>query len=247
MRFGLPTPRRTRMISPTLSSSFRERLTVISHRDSAAASWVTGKCTNRIPFSSSSPAVSMASSIRQYITFAVLLTESPASAFRNGIQVGKGVAAIINSYSTCLVLLPYLVNYSGAVSSIKARKILPFHAAFQPPGNADKGKVALACIYVLSVISVQFCRFSLMLFLPLNLTAAFRPLWYAPCGLFFPATVHGVTSSGEHILSVRSSDWIDPSMNCTYHRTFLLPPPYFHKAGMKPHKEKNPRLWNSMV
>lgn len=176
MRFVFPTPRRTRIISPAFSSSFRERLTVISHRESVAASRVTGKCTNRIPFSSSSPAVSMASSIRQYITFAVLLTESPASAFGNGIQGGSGVSAVINSYSTCSVSPSiFLVNYSGGVSSRNAREILPFHAAFQPQAIQTRVKYDPACIYVLSVISVQFCRFPLMLFLPLDLTAAFRP------------------------------------------------------------------------
>ena len=43
------------MISPAVSSSFRERLTVIELRDKTAAMAVTGKQTNRIPFSSSCP------------------------------------------------------------------------------------------------------------------------------------------------------------------------------------------------
>ena len=42
----------TRIISPAFSSSFRKRLTVISHRESSAASCLTGKYTNRILFSS---------------------------------------------------------------------------------------------------------------------------------------------------------------------------------------------------
>ena len=103
MRFGSANPRcLTRIISPAFSNSFRERLIVISHRESSEASCLIGKYTNRIPFSSSNFFVSMASSILQYITFAVLLIESPASAFGNGIQDGSGVSAVINSYSICL-------------------------------------------------------------------------------------------------------------------------------------------------
>ena len=103
MRFCSANPRcLTRIISPAFSSSFRERLTVISHRESAAASCLIGKYTNRIPFSSSNFFVSIASSILQYITFAVLLIGSPVSAFGNGIQ-GGGVSAVIKLYSICLV------------------------------------------------------------------------------------------------------------------------------------------------
>ena len=64
MRFSSANPLcLTLIISPAFSSSFRERLTVISHRKSSAANCLTGKYTNRIPFSSSSFFVSMASSI----------------------------------------------------------------------------------------------------------------------------------------------------------------------------------------
>lgn len=52
------------------------------------------------------------------------------------------------------------------------------------PRQYRQVKYALVYIYVLSVISVQFCRFPLMLFLPLDLTAAFRLLWCAHCGQF---------------------------------------------------------------
>ena len=53
---------------------------------------VTGKQTNRIPFSSSCPLDSIASSIRQYMTFAVLLTGNPVNALGNGIHGGSGVS-----------------------------------------------------------------------------------------------------------------------------------------------------------
>ena len=46
---------------------------------------VTGKQTNRIPFSSSCPLDSIASNIRQYMTFAVLLTGNPVNALGKGI------------------------------------------------------------------------------------------------------------------------------------------------------------------
>ena len=78
------------MISPAVSSSFKERLTVIELRDRTAAMSVTGKQTNRIPFSSSCPLESIASNIRQYMTFAVLLTGNPVNALGNGIQGGSG-------------------------------------------------------------------------------------------------------------------------------------------------------------
>ena len=58
---------------------------------------VTGKQTNRIPFSSSCPLDSIASSIRQYMTFAVLLTGNPVNAMGNGIHGGNGVSIVINS------------------------------------------------------------------------------------------------------------------------------------------------------
>ena len=77
------------MISPAVSSSFKERLTVMGLRDRTVAMAVTGKQTNRIPFSSSCPLDSIASSIRQYMTFAVLLTGNPVNALGKGIQGGK--------------------------------------------------------------------------------------------------------------------------------------------------------------
>ena len=54
MRFSSANPRRlTRIISPVFSSSFKERLTVISDRESSAASCLTGKYTNKLSLSSS--------------------------------------------------------------------------------------------------------------------------------------------------------------------------------------------------
>ena len=56
---------------------------------------VTGKQTNRIPFSSACPLDSVASNIRQYMTFALLLTRKPSNALGKGIQGGSGVSIVI--------------------------------------------------------------------------------------------------------------------------------------------------------
>ena len=56
---------------------------------------VTGKQTNRIPFSSSCPLESIASNIRQYMTFAVLLTGNPVNALGKGIQGGNTLSLIL--------------------------------------------------------------------------------------------------------------------------------------------------------
>ena len=99
MRFGSPTPRRTRRISPASSNSFKERLTVTELRDKAAASSTMGKRTNNIPLVSSAPPARVASSRRAYMTFAVLLTGSRSMAVGSGIQGGRTVSAVINSNS----------------------------------------------------------------------------------------------------------------------------------------------------
>ena len=72
-------------------------------RDRTAAMAVTGKQINRIPFSSSCPLDSIASNIRQYMTFAVLLTGNPVNALGKGIQGGNGVPIVINSKFIFLV------------------------------------------------------------------------------------------------------------------------------------------------
>ena len=84
-----------------------------------------GKQTNRIPFSSSCPLESIASNIRQYMTFAVLLTGNPVNALGNGIQGGSGVSIVINSkFIRCVPPFSLLVwiNNGGSQS--------------QPPGSS---------------------------------------------------------------------------------------------------------------
>ena len=102
-----------------------QRLTVMGLRDRTAAMAVMGKQTNRIPFSSSFPLDSIASSIRQYMTFAVLLTGNPVNALGKGIQGGNGVSIVINSkFIRCVPPFSLLVwiNNGGSQS--------------QPPGSS---------------------------------------------------------------------------------------------------------------
>ena len=196
MRFSSANPLcLTRIISPAFSSSFRERLTVISHRESSAASCLTGKYTNRIPFSSSSFFVSMASSILQYITFAVLLIGSPASAFGNGIQGGSGVAAVINSYSIFLFLPSFCVLFWGCFGQKHSGQNPFFHAALSPC-QCRQGRVMPLPAYCVIHILVQSSRFFLMPFLPPVSPAAFCSLWCARCGRDF----HSFHSSWHHFV-----------------------------------------------
>ena len=120
------------MISPAVSSSFRERLTVMGLRDKTAAMAVTGKQTNRIPFSSSCPLDSIASNIRQYMTFAVLLTGKPVNALGKGIQGGKGVSIVINSkFIRCVPPFSLLVWINnGAVNHNRPEALLAPMLAF---------------------------------------------------------------------------------------------------------------------
>ena len=70
---------------------------------------------------------------------------------------------------------------------------------------------------------------------PLNLTAAYRSLWYARFG-------QGSSTSLPKVMALHrrgsishtgwSFDWNNPSMNYLYHRTFLCPVPYVHKVGI---------------
>lgn len=56
------------------------------------------------------PFDSIASSIRQYMTFAVLLTGNPVNALGNGIQGGNGVSIVINSkFIRCVP--PFLCSF----------------------------------------------------------------------------------------------------------------------------------------
>ncbi|EEU97554.1 hypothetical protein FAEPRAA2165_00849 [Faecalibacterium duncaniae] len=82
---------------------------------------------------------------------------------------------------------------------------------------------------------------------PLNLTAAYRSLWYARFG-------QGSSTSLPKVMALHrrgsishtgwSFDWNNPSMNYLYHRTFLCLVRYVHKVGIKGKNQKFPRLRN---
>ena len=73
-------------------------MTVMELRDRTAAMAVTGKQTKRIPFSSSCPLESIASSIRQYMTFAVLLTGNPVGEDqRQHVELCRDIGARFNN------------------------------------------------------------------------------------------------------------------------------------------------------
>ena len=80
---------------------------------------------------------------------------------------------------------------------------------------------------------------------PLNLTAAYRSLWYARFGQVSSISLPKVMAlhrRGSISHTGWSFDWNNPSMNYLYHRTFLYPVPYVHKVGIKGKNQKFPRL-----
>ena len=80
----------------------------------------------------------------------------------------------------------------------------------------------------------SFCRFSLMSFLPLALSAAFRSRWYARCGQgssISSPQVAALHRRGAYPIQAGHSIGFDPSMNYPYHRPFLSPRPYVRKVG----------------
>ena len=82
---------------------------------------------------------------------------------------------------------------------------------------------------------------------PLNLTAAYRSLWYARFGQGSSISLTKVMAlhrRGSISHTGWSFDWNNPSMNYLYHRTFLCPVPYVHKVGIRGKNQKFPRLRN---
>ena len=82
---------------------------------------------------------------------------------------------------------------------------------------------------------------------PLNLTAAYRSLWYARFGKGSSISLPKVMAlhrRGSISHTGWSFDWNNPSMNYLYHRTFLCLVRYVHKVGIKGKNQKFPRLRN---
>ena len=82
---------------------------------------------------------------------------------------------------------------------------------------------------------------------PLNLTAAYRSLWYARFGQGSSISLPNVMAlhrRGSISHTGWSFDWNNPSMNYLYHRTFLCLVRYVHKVGIRGKNQKFPRLRN---
>ena len=76
---------------------------------------------------------------------------------------------------------------------------------------------------------------------PLNLTAAYRSLWYARFGQGSSISLPKVMAlhrRGSISHTGWSFDWNNPSMNYLYHRTFSRPVPYIRNIGKKLKSEK---------
>ena len=151
------------MISPAVSSSFRERLTVMGLRDRTAAMAVTG---------------------------------NPV----NALEISRSIS-----------------------------------------DRVDYPSIRLSCFGIISVSVLPG------VVPPLNLTAAYRSLWYAHFGQGSSISLPKVMAlhrRGSISHTGWSFDWNNPSMNYLYHRTFLCPVPYVHKVGIRGKNQKFPRLRN---
>ena len=149
------------MISPAVSSSFRERLTVMGLRDRTAAMAVTG---------------------------------NPV----NALEISRSIS-----------------------------------------DRVDYPSIRLSCFGIISVSVLPG------VVPPLNLTAAYRSLWYAHFGQGSSISLPKVMAlhrRGSISHTGWSFDWNNPSMNYLYHRTFLCPVPYVHKVGIKGKNQNFPRL-----
>ena len=151
------------MISPAVSSSFKERLTVMRLRDRTAAMAVTG---------------------------------NPV----NALEISRSIS-----------------------------------------DRVDYPSIRLSCFGIISVSVLPG------VVPPLNLTAAYRSLWYARFGQGSSISLPKVMAlhrQGSISHTGWSFDWNNPSMNYLYHRTFLCPVPYVHKVGIRGKNQKFPRLRN---
>ena len=151
------------MISPAVSSSFRERLTVMGLRDRTAAMAVTG---------------------------------NPV----NALEISRSIS-----------------------------------------DRVDYPSIRLSCFGIISVSVLPG------VVPPLNLTAAYRSLWYAHFGQGSSISLPKVMAlhrRGSISHTGWSLDWNNPSMNYLYHRTILCPVPYVHTVGIRGKNQKFPRLRN---
>ena len=145
------------------------------------------------------------------------------------------------AHSRHIALPPVFVYSFGAIFD-KITVIEPPKISRSISDRVDYPPIRLSCFRYHFGVSPPVLPVS---FPPLNLTAAYRSLWYARFG-------QGSSTSLPKVMALHrrgsishtgwSFDWNNPSMNYLYHRTFLCPVPYVHKVGIRGKKRKFPRL-----
>ena len=132
------------------------------------------------------------------------------------------------AHSRHIVFPPVLVYGFGAIFG-KITAIEPLKISRSISDRVDYPPIRLSCFGVSSPVLPGVVP-------PLNLTAAYRSLWYARFGQGSSISLPKVMAlhrRGSISHTGWSFDWNNPSMNYLYHRTFLCPVPYVHKVGIR--------------
>ena len=122
------------------------------------------------------------------------------------------------AHSRHIVFPPVLVYGFGAIFG-KITAIEPLKISRSINDRVDYPPIRLSCFGVSSPVLPGVVP-------PLNLTAAYRSLWYARFGQgssTSPPKVMALHCRGSISHTGWSFDWNNPSMNYLYHRTFLCP------------------------
>ena len=143
------------------------------------------------------------------------------------------------AHSRHIVFPPVLVYGFGAIFG-KITVIEPLKISRSISDRVDYPPIRLSCFGVSSPVLPGVVP-------PLNLTAAYRSLWYARFGqgssISLPKFM-ALHRRGSISHTGWSFDWNNPSMNYLYHRTFLCHVRYVHKVGIPGKNQKFPRLRN---
>lgn len=145
------------------------------------------------------------------------------------------------AHSRHIALPPVLVYGFGAIFG-KITAIEPLKISRSISDRVDYPPINLLCFGIVLGISSPVLPGVVP---PLNLTAAYRSLWYARFGQGSSISLLKVMAlhrRGSISHTGWSFDWNNPSMNYLYHRTFLCPVPYVHKVGIRGKNQKFPRL-----
>ena len=132
------------------------------------------------------------------------------------------------AHSRHIVFPPVFVYGFGAIFG-KITVIEPLKISRSISDRVDYPPIRLSCFGVSSPVLPGVVP-------PLNLTAAYRSLWYARFGQGSSISLPKVMAlhrRGSISHTGWSFDWNNPSMNYLYHRTFLCPVPYIHKVGIR--------------